>query len=495
MSPMNMGYTGPMGFASEQTNAWYATRARGGFGLIITECNVWEDGFFKIDSECHIIGDMELINHFLGIQMWWNAIDGIMRPTIQGAPSEYMSTLEPWELQKSTDPENILRAMDKYGVDVACILPESMMDTTGYSSRWCTNGDAWKAVQTHPDRFIINPNISPIKKRGVQNAIGEMEYWVDKGAKIFKYYSPEDTYINDPELWPFYKRAEELGVVLCLHVGFSWVPPGKSTYCYPTQIDDVALDFLNLKIVAFHMGYPFTDAMNMVALGHPSVYLCLSLLVPWAISAPYKFAHILGEAIRFVAPDRIIWGTDSAGYGAQISAASIGLTDFQIPEELQWKYGYLPLSDEDKRKIFGENLGKLLGIDTTKRRSSPNAVTDSLNNHATKIPLITPKTQEKEASQMPKNEYDVSISTPMGDMDGKVNLNIDGNALSGTIFFMKNENEFTGGSIDENGNISFKGDLKTPVGKIAYTIDGTFVDGKIDAVAKTKMGDLAIKSK
>ncbi len=86
---------------------------------------------------------------------------------------------------------------------------------------------------------------------------------------------------------------------------------------------------------------------------------------------------------------------------------------------------------------------------------------------------------------MPKNEYDVSISTPMGDMDGKVNLNIDGNALSGTIFFMKNE----------NGNISFKGDLKTPVGKIAYTIDGTFVDGKIDAVAKTKMGDLAIKSK
>ena len=40
MSPMNMGYTGPNGFASEQTNAWYATRARGGFGLIITECIV-----------------------------------------------------------------------------------------------------------------------------------------------------------------------------------------------------------------------------------------------------------------------------------------------------------------------------------------------------------------------------------------------------------------------------------------------------------------------
>ena len=48
MSPMNMGYTGPMGFASEQTNAWYATRARGGFGLIITECNVWKTFFSKL---------------------------------------------------------------------------------------------------------------------------------------------------------------------------------------------------------------------------------------------------------------------------------------------------------------------------------------------------------------------------------------------------------------------------------------------------------------
>ncbi|MDO4285699.1 MAG: NADH:flavin oxidoreductase [Eubacteriales bacterium] len=40
MSPMNMGYTNPDGYAGDQTNAWYATRARGGFGLIITECIV-----------------------------------------------------------------------------------------------------------------------------------------------------------------------------------------------------------------------------------------------------------------------------------------------------------------------------------------------------------------------------------------------------------------------------------------------------------------------
>ncbi len=235
--------------------------------------------------------------------------------------------------------------------------------------------------------------------------------------------------------------------------------------------------------------------MNMVALGHPNVYLCLSLLVPWAISAPYKFAHILGEAIRFVGPDRIIWGTDSAGYGAQIGAAALGLTDFQMPEELQWKYGYLPLPDVDKRKIFGGNLGKLLGIDTSRRRVGPNAATDSLNNQAEKIILSTPTPKEKEESQMPKNQYDVSIATPMGAMDGKVTLNVDGSNLSGTIFFMNHENAFSGGSMDEAGKFSFAGDLKTPIGKMPYTITGTLADGVVNAVAKTKMGDLEIKSK
>lgn len=56
-------------------------------------------------------------------------------------------------------------------------------------------------------------------------------------------------------LWPFYERAEALGIVLDIHTGFSWVPPGKSKYAVPILLDDVARDFPQLNIVAFHMGY------------------------------------------------------------------------------------------------------------------------------------------------------------------------------------------------------------------------------------------------
>jgi predicted TIM-barrel fold metal-dependent hydrolase len=108
----------------------------------------------------------------------------------------------------------------------------------------------------------------------------------------------------------------------------------------------------------------------MIAMGHPNVYVCLSLLVPWALAAPRKFAKIIGEALRWVGPDKIIWGTDFAGFGAQVRAAVQGMRDFQIPEDMQEQYGFPAITDEDRRKIFGENLGKLLGVNTKKRRIS-----------------------------------------------------------------------------------------------------------------------------
>jgi len=328
-----------------------------------------KDDFFKIDPECHLVGDMAPLSHFPGVQMWWKAAQGITRAFHTGMPDAFMESLEPHEKEKNPDPEFLLSVMDKYGVDIACLLPESMMETTGYSRRWYTNEDMAQVVETHPDRFIYEPNLSPIKFKGVKNTIWELEYWVkQKGAKLFKYYPPEDTYINDKDLWPFYEKAQELGIVLDIHTGFSWVPPGKSKYALPILIDDVARDFPGLTIVAFHMGYPYCDDMNMVAMSHPNVYLSLTLLMPWALSAPRKFAKIFGEAIRSVGTERITWGTDYVGFSWQYKAAVEALRSFQFPEDMREGYGYPELTDEDRRLIFGENLARLLGVDTSTRR-------------------------------------------------------------------------------------------------------------------------------
>ena len=328
-----------------------------------------KDDYFKIDPEPHILGE-DHPDYFPGVKLWWHSVMAIKRPLMMGMPQSIMDLFEDSELKPDPDPDMLIAAMDKYGVDIGCLLPESMMDCTGYTSRFCTDTEMAKWVDKYPDRFIYQPNLSPIKFKGVKNTLWELEYWVkERGAKIFKYYPPEDnTVINDKDLWPFYEKAQELGIVLDIHTGFGWVAPGRFQNGLPMYLDDIARDFPELIINAFHMGYPYCDDLNMVAMAHKNVYVCLSLVVTWALSAPYKFAKILGEAMRWVGPDKIIWGSDDPGLHMQTGCAVLGLRDFQMPKELQEKYGYPEISDEDKRKIFGGNLGKLLGTDTTKRR-------------------------------------------------------------------------------------------------------------------------------
>ena len=98
-------------------------------------------------------------------------------------------------------------------------------------------------------------------------------------------------------------------------------------------------------------------------------------------------------------------------------------------------------------------------------------------------------------STQTSHTVDVDLSTPMGNVDGKMTLNIDGTALTGSLAVMGKGGDFSGGTIDADGNISLNGTIKAPMGNMNYTLTGTFRDSKLDAVAKTKMGNITIKSK
>jgi hypothetical protein len=132
-------------------------------------------------------------------------------------------------------------------------------------------------------------------------------------------------------------------------------------------LDEVATDFPDLTIIAFHAGWPYCHDLNMVALTHPNVYISVSLLMPWWFNAPWRLAEIIGEAIQFAGDDRIVWGSDFFGAGGLIRLAVQGLREFEMPEELQKRYGFAPVTEEVKGKIFGENLARLLKIDTKRR--------------------------------------------------------------------------------------------------------------------------------
>jgi len=106
----------------------------------------------------------------------------------------------------------------------------------------------------------------------------------------------------------------------------------------------------------------WTTEYAQLVQGLPNCYAEIG--TTWASSVvtfPTVAAHILGQLMKFIGEDRIVFGSDSVWYGSpqwQIEA----LWRFQVPEAMREKYGYPALTESAKRKILGLTSAKLYGI-------------------------------------------------------------------------------------------------------------------------------------
>jgi predicted TIM-barrel fold metal-dependent hydrolase len=87
------------------------------------------------------------------------------------------------------------------------------------------------------------------------------------------------------------------------------------------------------------------------------------------VTQPEICAHLLGQILLAFGEEHLLWGTDSIWWGTpqwQIEA----FRRFQIPEALQERHGYPPLTRELKAKVFGLNSARVFGVDATAKRNT-----------------------------------------------------------------------------------------------------------------------------
>lgn len=78
---------------------------------------------------------------------------------------------------------------------------------------------------------------------------------------------------TDRHYYPLFAECIELGVPFCTQVGHTGPLRTSETGRPIPYIDEVALDFPELVIVAGHIGYPWTQEMIAVATKHENVYI------------------------------------------------------------------------------------------------------------------------------------------------------------------------------------------------------------------------------
>lgn len=193
--------------------------------------------------------------------------------------------------------EEMVAEMEQAGVEKAVL--SALMHPKGYI---VPNEFVAEVINKYPGRFAGQFACDP---RAGMKAVRELEKFVKqfnfKSLKIepFIFYAPP----NDKIYYPLYTKCCELDIPVTIQVGHT-APLLPSVTGRPIYLDEVALDFPELKIVAGHIGWPWTEEMISVAWKHPNVYIDTSAHTPKHYpSAFVQFLKTFGQ-------EKCIFATD-----------------------------------------------------------------------------------------------------------------------------------------------------------------------------------------
>lgn len=195
------------------------------------------------------------------------------------------------------EPATLADFFRDQGVDHAVVLAEVTPLTTGISSNefvgeFCAENDALVP--------FCSPN--PYLDRNLAGATAQLvDRYEFRGIKIYPSYLPISP--DDARLYPLYGFAQEAGLPVMFHTGISLFPGSRLQYAHPLLLDEVAVDFPQLRIVLAHGGRDlwFAEAFTLARL-HEHVYLEISGLPPSRLLDYFPRLDTL--------PGKVVFGSD-----------------------------------------------------------------------------------------------------------------------------------------------------------------------------------------
>ncbi|GHJ05359.1 amidohydrolase family protein [Streptomyces olivaceus] len=209
------------------------------------------------------------------------------------------------------------------------------------------NEEVAENCAAHADVLIPFASVDPHKGRaGVREARRLVE---EHGVRGFKFHPSIQAFSpNDRLAYPLYEAIEELGVPALFHTGQTGIGAGvpggggiRLKYSDPMLVDDVAVDFPELRIILAHPSFPWQDEALAVATHKPYVHIDLS---GWS---PKYFPPQLVRYANTLLKDKVLFGSDYP-----VITPDRWLADF----------GKLDIKPEVRPRILKGNAARLLGL-------------------------------------------------------------------------------------------------------------------------------------
>jgi predicted TIM-barrel fold metal-dependent hydrolase len=204
-------------------------------------------------------------------------------------------------------PEDVLAMMDDAGVDLAFILALNLNRHLGV---WIRNEYVASLCQQWPERFIGFCSVDPVRGKA---AVAELKHAINdlglRGLKLgptYQNYNP-----SDPRAYLVYAAAEEMGVPVLIHQGWTAQAKAVMEYQYPTLLDSIMVDFPDLRVIIAHMGMPWQKEALFIAAKHPHCYVDISARqLPSYGGGMRTVFRDLHDALDLDIAHKVFWGTD-----------------------------------------------------------------------------------------------------------------------------------------------------------------------------------------
>lgn len=243
------------------------------------------------------------------------------------------------DMARAMSHEDVIAMLDGAGVTMACI---------GNAGRRASNEDVARFAAEYPDRLIpwfrIWGDEGEAGVAALERGVRELGC---RGFEISCY--REGRQINDPAYWPFLAKCVELDIPVRITAGMHLLSDRAYDLAHPKHLDEVAIRFPELRIVAALTGWPWVAETCAIASRHKNI---------WIDFACRRVKHMLAPGAGYEAliyygarnlQDKVIFGS---GWGTQAVPLA------QLVAETE----ELPLKESVRAKWMGGNAAVVLGM-------------------------------------------------------------------------------------------------------------------------------------
>lgn len=265
----------------------------------------------------------------------------------------------------------LLKRLDEIEVFQFQTMPQEM---TRIQGTWLGSNELSADIQRcAPTRIISFAAAEPLDAQDCLNSVRLKEVAeaiVRKNLKGLLLTPPYGHYYsNDKRVYPFYEQAIELNIPIYFHHSHMFGPSKNCPlkYCRIWLLDDLTIEFPELRFNVEHMGYPWTEELLCIMARSPNVYTDIAMFVDPYFSKGRRLllARNLGIAREYGVLDRVFYGSDYVGENADeyinLLQREIDYIEEGLNRDME-RLGWSPLTHQEREGLLSGNVSKLLRL-------------------------------------------------------------------------------------------------------------------------------------